>query len=73
VSRWRRLLEQDEIDGSKVGVSTLIIPGRLSDPITVLGSVYDVRLWSDTPDGEPSFRPAEGKVAFDLAVTRIEE
>lgn len=64
------LLEHDQVEGSAVGVVTLRIPGPLSDPISAQAGVYDVKLWSDTEDGEPSYRILEGTVAFDLAVTR---
>ena len=63
-------LEADEVAGSAVGVVTLTIPGPLSALISVVTAEYDVKLMSATVDGEPSYRLLEGKVTFDLAVTR---
>ncbi|NTU83045.1 MAG: hypothetical protein HGA45_27365 [Chloroflexales bacterium] len=64
-------LEADAVDGDPTGVVTMIVPGPRSAPVSATTGVYDMRLWSDTEDGEPSFRPIEGKITFDLQVTQV--
>jgi hypothetical protein len=63
-------LEADEVDGDATGVVTMVVPGPLSGPVTAANGVYDLRLWSPTDDGEPSYRLIEGKIVFDLQVTQ---
>jgi hypothetical protein len=64
-------LEAEEVDGDVTGVISMVVPGPRSAPISVQQGVYDMRLWSDSEDGEPSYRPLEGKITFDLQITQV--
>ena len=59
------------VEGDTTGTFTITLPGPLTMPIKELTAVYDVRFWTvATTDHEPSYSPAEGEIAFDLAVTK---
>lgn len=52
------------------GAFTLVIPGNLTAAIRDTEGVYDVLFTTVAePNGEPSYRPVEGPVTYDLAVT----
>ena len=64
-------LEEVEVDGDKTGTFTIVLPGPLTLPIKELTATYDIRFFTEaTEDGEPSYRPADGDIEFDLAVTK---
>jgi hypothetical protein len=64
-------LEAVEVDGDATGTFTITLPGPLTLPIRELTATYDARFWTDAAeDGEPSYRPIDGDIEFDLAVTK---
>ena len=55
-------VEEVEVDGDTTGTFTIILPGPLTLPIKELTATYDIRFFTlDAPDGEPSYRPADGQ------------
>lgn len=63
-------LQQTEVDGDATGTITVTIPGPLTTSIKKLAAEYDIRLYTTAvTNGEPSYRPIEGAVTFDLGVT----
>lgn len=64
-------LESEIVAGSADGVITITIPGPLTTLLRAAEGVYDLKITTaSTANGEPSARPLEGKVIFDLAVTQ---
>lgn len=64
-------LEEVAVDGVTTGTFTIVLPGPLTLPIKELTATYDIRFETiATTDHEPSYRPVEGDIEFDLAVTK---
>lgn len=65
------ILEGTEVEGDTTGVFVLNIPGPLTIGIKKPNATYDIRFETiATEDHEPSYRPVDGDIVFDLAVTK---
>lgn len=65
------ILEGTEVEGSSTGVFVLNIPGPMTMSIKKPNATYDIRFETvSTEDHEPSYRPVDGDIEFDLAVTK---